>query len=143
MTIEKFSLDNKVKRRTVVMWINNGYIPNADLEKNYIPNSARPPYTKARAKNANAIYVSMVKAAYYKKHIFPALYKICDEEFNGYVEELIRCGLLRKRKTDGVTYYDATARVRPSELNQKFILSIIEAVSRGVTGATLDHISNL
>ena len=34
---------------TVMNWIAKGYVPGADM--NYIPDSAREPYTAARAKN--------------------------------------------------------------------------------------------
>ena len=135
MTIEKFALDNKIGKKIVEKWIKEGLIPKADLEKNYVPDSARQPFTKARAKNTNAIYVSMVKASYNRRHILPALYKICDDEFYGYIERLINAGCLEKRISDDVTYYDAT--IKASELNRQFILKALKAISKGVSeGAT-------
>ena len=74
MDIDQFASNNGVKRKTVEKWIEKGLIPKADFEKNYVPDSARQPCTNARAKNANAIYVSMVKASFERKHILPVLY---------------------------------------------------------------------
>lgn len=58
MKIDTFALQNKVKRKTVEKWIKDDLIPKADLEKDYIPESARLPYTKARAKMQN-LYMSV------------------------------------------------------------------------------------
>lgn len=131
MTIELFALKNNIKRETVEKWIRSGLIPKANIEKDYVPDSARQPYTKARAKNTNAIYVSMVKAAYYRRHILPVLYQMCDDEFNGYVERLVRAGCLEKRISDGITYYDAT--IKADEINHKFILNALKVISKGVS----------
>lgn len=50
MTISDFATEVKTSEKTVIKWINNGYIPGASVENNYVPDSARKPYTKARAK---------------------------------------------------------------------------------------------
>lgn len=140
MKIDTFALQNKVKRKTVEKWIKDDLIPKADLEKDYIPESARLPYTKARAKNAKSIYVSMVKAAYSRKHILPVLYKICDDEFNGYIERLVDAGCIVKRISDDITYYDAT--LQANEINQKFILNAIETISKGVSEGVTTAVIN-
>ena len=140
MKIDTFASENKVKRKTVEKWIKDGLIPKADIENDYVPDSARQPYTKARAKNTNAIYISMVKASYSRKHILPVLYKICDDEFNGYVERLVRAGCLEKRISDGVTYYDAT--IKASEINRKFILDALKVISQGVSEGVTTAILN-
>ena len=60
MTIKEFMNNNGLKNRsTVEKWINDELIPNASIENDYIPNSARVPYTKARAKKAESIYRSI------------------------------------------------------------------------------------
>lgn len=141
MDIDKFASNNGVKRKTVENWIKNNLIPNADLEKNYVPDSARQPFTKARAKNVNAIYVSMVKASSERKHILPVLYKIGEDEFNGYIERLVKAGYIEKRISDGVTYYDAT--IQSKDINTviiKTIKTISQGVSEGATTAILNKL---
>lgn len=108
MDIAMFASNNNLKKDTVVKWIKQDLIPRADLENDYVPDSARIPYTSARAKNAKAIYKSMVKASLQRKHILPRLYGICEDEFQGYVSRLINVGLIEPRISDEVTYYDAT-----------------------------------
>jgi len=135
MNIEKFISINKVKRRTVEKWIKDGLIPNADLEKDYIPESARQPFTRARAKNTDAIYVSMVKASFSRKHILPIIYKMCEDEFNGYIERLVKAGCIEKRISDGVTYYDAT--LQANQIQRSYILEALRVISQGISeGAT-------
>jgi hypothetical protein len=46
MTISDFATKVKTSEKTVIRWINNGYIPGASVENNYIPDSARKPYTE-------------------------------------------------------------------------------------------------
>lgn len=131
MTLEKFMENYGLKnKRTIVDWISNGYLPGADLEKNYVPDSARPPYTKARARNAGSIYTSIVVASYKRRHVFPSLYKLCDEEFESYIDELVKAGLIVRRTTGGITYYDAT--VQAEDPKRKFILDAIKAASSGL-----------
>ena len=80
----------------------------------------------------------MVKASYNRKHILPILYNICDDEFNNYVENLECAGFIKRRISDGITYYDAT--IKESNINNSFILNAIKAVSDGVTTALLNKI---
>mgnify|MGYP000769810710 CR=1 FL=1 len=91
MTISDFATEVKTSEKTVIKWINNGYIPGASVENNYVPDSARKPYTKARAKNSDAVYCSIVKACMNFCHVVPALYNMRDDEFNGYIDRLIAC----------------------------------------------------
>lgn len=131
MTLENFMENYGLKnKKTVVDWISKGYIPGANLEKNYVPDSARPPYTRARAKNAGSIYMSIVDASYKRRQVFPALYRLCDEEFESYIENLVQAGLIIKRITDGVIYYDAAVQVE--NLKRKFILEAVKAVPNGI-----------
>ena len=140
MTIQEFATAHGAKVATVENWIEKGYIPNANLNENYIPNSARVPYTKARAKNADAIYFSIVKASRELKHVLPSLYCICDEEFNGYINRLVEAGFIERRTTEGVTYYDAT--LKASNATKKGVLQavkvITEAIAYGTTKAALE-----
>lgn len=136
MTIEEFMENKGIKnRKTIEEWIRKGYIPKASIKDNFIPNSARVPYTKARAKNSKSIYVSIVKASSKLQHVVPSMYKICDDEFDGYINRLIEARLIDKRVSDGVTYYDAT--IDADKINEKFVLTVIEKASKGVTEAII------
>ena len=132
MTIQEFSDRNWKQISTVKKWIKKGWIPGASIEKNYVPDSARVPYTAARAKKPKAVYASMVKACLAQQHIMPELYHISQEEFDGYVCELVNKGLLRKRITDGIIYYDATLLAENTQL------STIERIINGITKAVVE-----
>ena len=140
MTIQEFAAAKKVKVKTVESWIEKGLIPLADLSENYVPNSARAPYTGARAKKSDAIYTSIVRASKELKHVLPSLYGICDEEFEGYIDRLVEAGFIERRTTDGVTYYDAT--LMASNTTDKAILHTLEmlvgAAAYGIAKAHLE-----
>ncbi len=143
MTIDRFMNNYGIKnKKTVIKWVIDGLIPGADLMNNYVPDSARPPYTKARAKNSDAVYVSIVRAAYNRRHVMPQLYNMCDDEFNGYIARLEQAGLIVSRVSDGITYYDAT--IGATDINKRFILQVIETVTRataeGVANAALNPV---
>ena len=133
MNIDSFMVMNGIKsKRTVVNWIKRGYIPGADLQKDYVPDASRLPYTRARAKGSDSIYRSIVKAARDRKHVFAKLYGVTDNEFQGYIERLIDAGLIVTRVTDGVTYYDATLKAEEyTKINTTVILRLVEAASKG------------
>ena len=118
------------KKETVIKWILENLIPGADLVSDYVPDSARPPYTKARAKNVNSIYYSIVDASRKRYHVLPKIYKICEDEFNGYIDRLVNANLIEIRITDNITYYDAP--LPDKNCNRKFILSALEACSKGI-----------
>ena len=123
------------KKETVIKWILENLIPGANLDKDYIPDSARPPYTKARIKDSNSIYCSIVAASRKRYHVLPQIYKICEDEFNGYINRLVDAKLIEVRVTDNIAYYDTPITVK--KCNRKFILDAIEACSKGISeGAT-------
>lgn len=64
MTLQEFSRKCKVTSRTAKKWLKKGLVPGAYYkeEKWVIPESARAPYTSARAKNRKAINSSIIKA---------------------------------------------------------------------------------
>ena len=119
------------RKKTVIDWILENLIPGANLEEDFIPDSARPPYTKARAKNAKAIYYSIVVASSKRYHVFPRLYGICEEEFNGYIDRLVAANLIAIRITDDIVYYDAT--IAGVNINRQFVFDAIELCSRGIS----------
>lgn len=135
MTINEFISNYNIKNKRIVLdWIKKDLIPLADVEKDYIPDSARPPYTRARARNSKSIYISIVKASYNRRHVMPQLYKICEDEFRGYISRLIQAGIIEARISDGIEYYDATLTV--NNIKRNYILKAIEAVSAGVSEGT-------
>lgn len=135
MTIETFASKMSKSVKIVQKWIQNGYIPGASIKDNFVPDSARIPYTMARAKSADAIYCSIIKAANKRMHVMPELYGLGKDEFDGYIRRLEKAGFIELRVSDGITYYDAT--LDAMRYSREFILDAIEAVSRGITsGAT-------
>lgn len=136
MTIRAFAHAMNKSVKTVQKWVQDGYIPGASIENDYIPDSARIPYTQARAKNANAIYCSIVKAANERMHVVPKLYGISQEEFDGYIRRLTEAGFVESRVADGVTYYDATLQVAHS--SRAFILAVIEAGAKGLASGVTE-----
>ena len=142
MTIEEFMNNNEVKlRSTVIGWIRKGYIPRANEGENYIPNSARVPYINAKARTSDAIYNSIVEASRQRKHVMPALYRMGDDEFQGYINRLVEAGFIVIRISDGVTYYDATLKAKNA--NKNFILKVIKALAEGTSyGATKAMLDN-
>jgi len=72
MTPEEFAVKCDKSLPTVMNWIAKGYVPGADM--NYIPDSAREPYTAARAKNGIARIKSILKACCDGKGVVPALF---------------------------------------------------------------------
>lgn len=130
MTIAQYSCRYGKEIETVLKWIYDGLIPMASVDNDYIPDSAREPY-RTKAKKADSIYKSIVKACVDQKHVCPKTYKICDDEFYGYINQLVDAGLIVKRETDNVTYYDATVLVLKG--NKKFIIDSIKAISYGIS----------
>lgn len=141
MTINAFMHNYGIKKKeTVIKWILDDLIPGSNLGADYVPDSARPPYTKARAQNTQSIYHSIVVASRNRCHVLPKLYNICEDEFNSYINQLVAANLITIRETDGITYYDAT----PTGQNgtRKFILEALEACSRGIAEGTANAMLN-
>ena len=130
MTINQFAEIHNKRRRLVLDWISKGFIPGASVDRDYVPDSARVPYTKARAKNAKKIYCSIVKSSIQQQHVLPQLYGICQEEFDDYIRRLERAGLIEIRITDGVTYYDAT--IAATQYSEKFVIELVRACAQGI-----------
>lgn len=140
MTIIDFAKKHNTSERTVRGWIEKGYIPGSNLAEDYVPASARKPYTKARAKTSDAIYCSIVNAARNRFHVLPPLYDLCEDEFNGYVDCLVDAGYIVRRTTDGITYYDATPQAKHYKKVEllKAIEPAIKAASEGITTAAFE-----
>lgn len=149
MNIPDFISKVGVKEKTVDKWLNAELIPGAFRDKNgewFIPNSAKAPYVKARAKAKESIFISIVSASHQGFHVIPKLYGKTDTEFLGYINQLVAAGLITLRTEDGITYYDETiASKNFLDVNSKtrsiriFILDSIERVSKGITEALLEE----
>lgn len=144
MTVDAFRERCGTSTKTVKSWIENGYVPGANWDADYVPDSARPPFTEARAKSkcSNSVFASIVKATLKRKHVLPELYGMCQEEFDGYINQLVEAGLIRIRITDGITYYDPTLQAEQqskSEIKQ-LIKECVEVASRGAMSACLENI---
>ncbi len=133
MTVNDFIEKTGASKKRVTGWIKKGLVPGADLNKNFVPNSAREPYTAARAKKPKAIYKSILKATELGQHVLPAIFKICQDEFDGYIKRLEETGKIIIRVTDNIEYYDLPV---PSGYNIEIAERIVEACSRGISEGT-------
>ena len=129
MTITEFSDKHGKRIETVLKWIYDGLIPQASVDNNYVPNSARIPF-RSNAKKADSIYESILRASSERKHVCAKTYDLCEQEFLGYIERLVKAGLIVKRVTDNVTYFDST--LSGSEIQRKKVLDALQVVSAGI-----------
>lgn len=148
MTIEEFMDRFQIrKKKTVSDWINKGLIPGVTTDSRsgafIIPEPAWPPYTGARAKrkNADAIYKSIVKACGLRRRVCASLYHMDDAEFQSYIDNLEKAELISVKWHDGIPYYYATPKSKEllsSSSPAGLIKSISEAAAKGVTAALLE-----
>lgn len=142
MTIKDYSIRCNVSEKAAKQWIQKGYVPGADLENDYVPDSARSPYTEARVKVklSTSVFSSIMKATLKGKHVVPSLYNMCQEEFDSYINQLVEAGLISIRITDGITYYDPTLKAEEKNKNElkAIFKECLEAISKGVTSACLE-----
>lgn len=154
MTILEFQKRCKKNTKTILNWLEKGYIPGVKQDSEtgewIIPSHARPPYTGTRAKTAQSIYVSIVEASNKRCHVFPELYHVDPSEFNHYIDELINAGLICSRTVEGVTYYDATLKTQEYMLTsksksnlRKLICECLESISKGATAATIEKLKQV
>jgi predicted transcriptional regulator len=110
MTIQEFAVKCGTKEATVVKWLEAGYVLGTTKVDGVfcIPQSARKPYTKNRAKTGSAILKSIVKACDLHLGICAAIYKISEAEFSGYIDALVHSQMIDSYQDDGITYYHVT-----------------------------------
>lgn len=153
MTIEEFMTSfNISKRSTIERWLEEDLIPGSRRNKQGewdLSKFARPPYTKARARKASSIYISIVDGCNQRKCVFAKLYKIPQEEFQIYIDQLIRASLISVKRDRGVEFYFATPTSIDYKNDRKGLKRIIKtfdpliaAASYGVTKAVLDKADN-
>lgn len=129
MAIIRFADIHHVNVKTVHDWISKGYIPGAT--DTFVPDSARRPHTKTRAKKGEAIIKSILTACSKSLGICAALYGITDAEFNCYIESLLDSGHITRFEDNGLTYYNITAIGADllRNWNKKDVLGAIQAAA--------------
>ena len=132
--MEKYNLKNSA---TVKGWIDKGYIPGASFENNFIPDEARPPYTKSRSKKPGSIYVSIVRALINGYRPIPQCYKtITEKEFyDVYMASLIAGGLViavEDTSLNIINYYPSEKALEYVQKNDKEMLSIVISILKGL-----------
>ena len=132
--MEKYNLKNSA---TVKGWIDKGYIPGASFENNFIPDEARPPYTKSRSKKPGSIYVSIVRALINGYRPIPQCYKtITEKEFyDVYKASLIAGGLViavEDTSHNIINYYPSEKALEYVQKNDKELLSLLKSILGGI-----------
>ena len=132
--MEKYNLKNSA---TVKGWIDKGYIPGASFENNFIPDEARPPYTKSRSKKPGSIYVSIVRALINGYRPIPQCYKtITEKEFyDVYMASLIAGGLViavEDTSLNIINYYPSEKALEYVQKNDKELLSVLKSILGGI-----------
>lgn len=146
MTITEFMDLFKLRNEdTVISWINKGYIPGTRKDAKtgafIIPELARPPYTKARAKTSNSIYKSIVKACINRYGVCAKLYGLTDTEFQVYIQDLHNAGYIHIETRDNIDYYFATSKSNEflnSSKPQELFKDCVESITKGITTACLE-----
>lgn len=132
--MEKYNLKNAA---TVKGWIDKEYIPGANFDNNFIPDEAKPPYTKSRSKKPGSIYVSIVRALISGYRPIPQCYKtITEKEFyDVYMASLISGGLViavEDTSLNIVNYYPSEKALEYVQKNDKELLSIVKSILDGI-----------
>ena len=128
--MEKYNLKNSA---TVKGWIDKGYIPGASFENNFIPDEAKPPYTKSHPKKPGSIYISIVRALIYGYRPIPQCYKtITEKEFyDVYMASLIAGGLViavEDTSHNIINYYPSEKALEYVQKNDKELLSLLKSI---------------
>ena len=138
------------KTKYVERWIERNLIPGIEqgesLADTQFPDSARRPYCEGSLKpelSADKIRAHIVKACIQRRHITKDTCYASQGEFDGYICDLERAGLITKRLEDGIVYYDSTLRSdtyagKSLQVIRQFVCDAIEAATKGATSAMLE-----
>lgn len=138
MTINKFMIMNKIKRKdTVKKWISQGYLPgttyNEETKEYDIPDGSFVPYTKRRAKTAKAIYKSIITASNKRKYVCAELYGISEEEFRVYIKNLEDEKIIDSIEFQGsfhyITKYDPNGKKVSEAINRIMSNAVVIATA--------------
>lgn len=153
MTISEFADRFQIKNeRLIKEWIDKELIPGVQQDSEtqdwIIPDRAWPPYTNARAKNANAIYKSIVKGISNRKYVSSKIYKMDEKEFLLYIKQLVKANIIEMDFEDNIPYYSATLESQkflesknPEKYIEAILLKITEAISKGTVDALIEKIT--
>lgn len=138
------------KTKYVERWIERNLIPGIEqgesLADTQFPDSARRPYCEGSLKpelSADKIRAHIVKACIQRRHITKDTCYASQGEFDSYICDLERAGLITKRLEDGIVYYDSTLRSdtytgKSLQVIRQFVCDAIEAATKGATSAMLE-----
>ena len=138
------------KTKYVERWIERNLIPGIEqgesLADTKFPDSARRPYCEGSLKpelSADKIRAHIVKACIQRRHITKDTCYASQGEFDGYICDLERAGLITKRPEDGIVYYDSTLKSdtytdKGLQVIRQFVCDAIEAATKGATSAMLE-----
>lgn len=138
------------KTKYVERWIERNLIPGIEqgesLADTKFPDSARRPYCEGSLKpelSADKIRAHIVKACIQRRHITKDTCYASQGEFDGYICDLERAGLITKRLEDGIVYYDSTLRSdtytgKSLQVIRQFVCDAIESATKGATAAMLE-----
>ena len=124
MTIVEFADQCGKREPTVRGWIEKGYVPGASIVDDYVPNSAREPYTSTRAKKSVAIMKAVLKACNSRRGVVGALFGMGEEEFLAMMNSLEENGYVYSFSEDGVTYYNTTIIGEEKITHKKDLIAI-------------------
>lgn len=116
MTIKEFALEKSVLESTVRGWCEKKLIRGIKFDEKTgeydIPSSAKVPYYNNRAYKGDKIYISIVRATMKGFDVCAALYKIHEDEFQGYIKDLLEAEIIAEytARDTGVLYYRQTLK---------------------------------
>ena len=150
MTAKEFAEKCGVSVSTVRVWFNKGYVPGAKKSADdgmkqetwSIPEHAREPYTKSRAKKREVINYNILKAISNGYTVLPILFKISEVEFKEYINWLTDNRFITKISIDGTKYYKST--IKGEELLKKRRDDVIKLFLNilATAGALLGGVTN-
>lgn len=138
------------KAKYVEHWIELDLIPGIIKGESFtdtkFPDSARRPYCDGSLKSeltADKIRAHIVKACIQRRHITKDTCHASLGEFEGYIYDLEKAGLISKRIEDGIVYYDSTLKSdtytgKNLSAIRQFVCDTMEAAAKGVTSAMLE-----
>lgn len=138
------------KAKYVERWITQDLIPGIEKGESLVdtkfPDSARRPYCEGSLKPglpADKIRAHIVKACIQRKHITKDICFASQGEFDCYICDLEKAGLITKRIEDGIVYYDSTLKSDTYNdeglaVIRQFVCDAIEAAAKGAASALLE-----
>lgn len=145
MTFEEFVSMSGKSPNTVKNWIKKGLVNGAKYydSKYTITNLARPPYTRASSKSSRTIRKGIVVGCKRRLSVNENVFKIPQDEFQVYVDQLSAAGLIEIKKVAETTYYYATLKADSLTDSQIYMVvkDMIKTVASGISeGATSEYL---